>query len=137
MAPTVNSDAVSVSASYSALDIACHDVRVFDTSSFTLGMAILIASVYCAASVEKIFGTVAVLSYFPLASAFVLYQHLVSLRIKRAEYAEATPARRRKIVEEVREYQEMMMAAGLIAPVTGVLRALRMQKSLGTPKAAS
>src|SRR5205823_5724918 len=57
MAPTVNSDAVPVSASYPALDIACHDVRVFATSSFTLGMAILIASVYGAASIEKIFGT--------------------------------------------------------------------------------
>jgi hypothetical protein len=69
-----------------------------------------------------------VLAYFPFSIAFVLSQHLVSLRMKQAEYMDASPARRQKIAVEVREYQAMMLKSGLIAPVTSVLSALRSQE---------
>jgi hypothetical protein len=103
---------------------------VFAIISAALGVVILGAGVYFAVSFSKIFGSIAVLAYFPFASAFVLSQHWISLRIKQAEYADASPTRRQKIVAEVRQYQEMMMACGLNAPVTGLIGALRTQRSL-------
>jgi hypothetical protein len=115
--------------SYQALDKACHDVGAFAITSAALGVAILAAAVYFAASFGKILGSIAVLAYFPFASAFVLSQHWISLRIKQAEYADASSARRQKIASEVRQYQEMMMASGLNAPVIGVIGALRAQRS--------
>jgi hypothetical protein len=126
----ISSHAGETGRSYLALDRACHDVQVFAIISVALGVAILAAAVYFAASFGKILGSIAVLAYFPFASAFVLSQHWVSLRIKQAEYADASPVRRQKIAAEVRQYQEMMMACGLNAPVTGVIGALRAQRAL-------
>lgn len=118
------------SRSYQALDTACHDVGAFAITSAALGVAILAAAVYFMVSFSKILGSIAVLAYFPFASAFVLSQHWISLRIKQAEYADASPARRQKIAAEVRQYQKMMMASGLNAPVSAVIGSLRAQRSL-------
>jgi hypothetical protein len=128
----VNSHAVPANQSYAALDTACHDVRIFAIISFVLGAIIFGVSIYFAANIAKVLSAVLVLSYFPFASAFILWQHLISLRMKQAEYVTASPARRQRIAAEVRQYQEMMMASGLTVPVTGLLGALRLRNSLQT-----
>ena len=116
--------------SYAALDIACHDVRNFAIVSFAVGAIIFGVSIFFATNIAKILATVLVPSYFPFASSFILWQHLISLRMKRAEYASASRARRQEIAAEVRQYQEMMLASGLTAPVAGLIGALRLQNSL-------
>ena len=112
---------------YLPLDTACRDIGVFAGASFVLGALIVGAGIYFAVSAEKMLAGIVALSYFPFATTFILSQHLVSLRIKRAEYAGASAVRRQRIAAEVRQYQEMMLKSGLTAPVVGVVGALRMK----------
>jgi hypothetical protein len=125
----VSSHQVQANQSYAALDTACRDVRTFATVSFVLGVIIFGVAIFFAASIAKILASVLVLSYFPFASSFILWQHLISLRMKQAEYGTASRARRQEIAAEVRQYAEMMLASGLTAPVTGLIGALRLRYS--------
>ncbi|GEM_PF-3154787 len=111
--------------SYPALHIACHDLGVFIAVSIGLGVAIFGVGLVLALRVTAILATTVAFSYFPFATAFILSQHLVSLRMQAAEYRSATPARRQRIEAEVRQYQGMMLRSGLTAPVAGVIGMLR------------
>jgi hypothetical protein len=122
---------VSAAQSFPALDVACRDIRLFVMVSITLGGVLLGASVVLAAAVARTLAATAVLSYFPLATAFILSQHLISLRIMQAEYPTASPSRQQKIAIDLRKYQEMMLATGLTAPVIAILGALNWHRSPG------
>ena len=111
--------------SYPVLDIACHDLGIFIAVSIGLGIVIFGVGLVLALQVSAVLGTTVAFSYFPFATAFILSQHLVSLRMQGAEYRGATSARRQRIEAEVRQYQAMMLRSGLTAPVAGVIGMLR------------
>lgn len=115
--------------SYPALDIACHDIGVFIAVSGGIGLVIFGTGAILAVQVATILGTTVAFAYFPFATAFILSQHLVSFRMKRAEYSRAPAGRRQKIQAEVQQYQMMMLRQGLTAPVVGLVGMLRRSTS--------
>jgi hypothetical protein len=112
---------------YQPLETACGDVRRYTFISAALGCLIIVTAAL-AATVSSVFLALIAFAYFPFATAFLLSQHLLGLRLLRAEYAVATAVRRREIITKIRQYQEMMLAGGITAPVIGVVRALRLNR---------
>ena len=93
--------AVERNGPYPPLDIACHDARLFLIAWVAVGLFVLLTSLIFATAVEKVFLVIAVCALLPFISAFMLFQHLMSLRIMQAEYATARPERRHRIEAEV------------------------------------
>jgi len=114
-----------VNDTYPALDMACHDIGVFIVVSAGVGLAIFATGAALAVTVDSLLAATIAFAYFPFATAFILSQHLVSLRMKKAEYLSAPAGRRQKIEVEVQQYQKMMLRGGLTAPVAGLVGLLR------------
>ncbi len=110
---------------YPALDIACHDIGVFIAVSTIIGLMIFGTGAILALRVDSLLAATLAFAYFPFATTFILSQHLVSFRMKKAEYLSAPPGRRQKIEVEVQQYQQMMLRSGLTAPVAGLVGMLR------------
>jgi hypothetical protein len=93
---------------------------------------------FLATKVSGAFGTMTVLAAVPFAVAVVLSQQLIPLRSKRAAYRTSSARDRIRIAREVREYQRLMEAGGLVNPVIALLSVFKSDKPpLGNKRQAA
>lgn len=69
---------------YQPLETACGDVRRYTFISAALGCLIIVTAAL-AATVSSVFLALIAFAYFPFATAFLLSQHLMGLRLLRAD----------------------------------------------------